>query len=115
MCIPDRTGGEVKEAIRMATLKMAMAGVILGGSLGLLGAPVGHTDPFTPAEQQFLNDVRARQQSYGDPRTISMSDADLVAQGWQACRYLAAHDSAQRHGINPLVGTYASLDLCHYG
>ena len=83
--------------------------------VGLVGAPVGHADPFTRGEQQFLNDVRSREQSYGDPRTSEMSDAHLVAQGWQACQYLAAKDSPQRHGINPLVGSYASLDLCHYG
>jgi len=96
----------------MFTLKMAAASVIVGGSVGLVGPPAGHADPFTPAEQQFLNDVRSRQQSYGDPRTLGMSDAELVAQGWQNCRYLATKDSPQRHGINPLVGTYASLDLC---
>lgn len=96
----------------MVGLKIAMARVILGCSVGVVGTPVGHADPFTLAEQQFLNDVRSRQQSYGDSRTSSMSDADLVGQGWQACRYMAAKDSPQRYGINPLVGAYASIDLC---
>lgn len=79
----------------MVTLKRAMARVMLGVSVAMVGAPVGHADPFTPAEQQFLNDVRSRQQSYGDPRTSNMDDADLVGQGWQACHYLASRVSPQ--------------------
>jgi hypothetical protein len=104
-----------KEEAIMVTLKVAMAGVILAGSVGVIGAPVSHADPFNPAEQQFLNDVRPRLQGYGDARASAMSDADLVGEGWWACHDLAVGISPQSQGINPLIGTYAKSDLCPNG
>ena len=57
----------------MTALKNLIAGALRAGPVGLVGIPPAQADPFTPAEIQFLNDVRPRLQSYGDPRPESMS------------------------------------------
>jgi hypothetical protein len=94
----------------VTVLKILTTAVIVAALTGV-GAPAAHAD-FSPAETKFLNDVRPLLPGYGDARAANLSDTDLVGEGWAACRYLANRDSPQRHGINPLIGQYASVDLC---
>lgn len=96
----------------MNTGTLLLAGVLLGGSIGVIGAPAAQAYPSASAENKFLSDVRANMQRYGDTRVESMSDANLVGEGWWACHQLAIGES---EGIDPLIGHYASIDLCPKG
>jgi hypothetical protein len=91
------------------------AGVLLGGSIGVIGAPYAQADPSAPAENQFLNDVRSHQQAYEDPRVERMTNADVVGEGWLACHDRAIGVSPQQQGIDPVIARYASVDLCPHG
>jgi hypothetical protein len=82
------------------------------GLLVAVSSPLAVADPFTPAEQRFLNDVKPNLQGYGDARASAMSDQQLVDTGWQACHYRGMGQSPQRYGINPVIGNYAYHDLC---
>jgi hypothetical protein len=94
---------------------VSTAAVLVGVLAVLAGTPIGHSDPFTPSEQQFLNDVKPNLQGYGDARASAMNDGQLVGTGWQACHYRAIGQSPQRYGINPVIGNYAYKDLCPNG
>jgi hypothetical protein len=99
--------------ITMVKLKMMTAGVILAGSVGLVGAPAGHADPFTVAERKFLADVRPNLTP--DSPSASWSDDRLVGEGWFACHDHAIGLNLDQAGISPVIGTYALLDLCPNG
>jgi hypothetical protein len=99
----------------LITRMVLSAGVLLGSSIGVIGAPSVRADPSAPAEIKFLNDVRSNMQRYGDTRVEGMSDANLVGEGWWACHELAIGASPQHQGIDPLIAHYASVDLCPNG
>jgi len=94
---------------------MFSAAVLLGGSIGVLGAPPVRADPSAPAEIKFLNDVHANMQRYGETRLEGRSDANLVGEGWWACHELSVGSSPQQQGIDPLIAHYAVVDLCPNG
>jgi hypothetical protein len=92
---------------------MLIAGLVLGGSASLIGVPVARADPFSPAQVQYLNDVRPRLQTSGDPQSASLSDARLVGEGWWACHDQAI--GAPSPQTSPVIVYWAVQDLCPHG
>jgi hypothetical protein len=88
------------------------AGALLGSSIGAIGAPPAEAYPSAPAENKFVKDVHSHMQLYGDTRVESMSDANLVGEGWWTCRNLSTGVRPQQEGIDPLIAQYAVADLC---
>ena len=99
----------------LITRMVLSAGALLGSSIGVIGAPPVQADPSAPAENKFLNDVHSHMQLYGDTRVESISDSDLVGEGWLTCRNLAIGVRPQQEGIDPLIAQYAVIDLCPHG
>ena len=90
--------------------------VVLGClAVGVRSAPAVHAAPFTPAEMKYLNDVQRYLPGYGDPKAASMTDAELVGEGWYACHNHAIGLNLDQVGTNPVIATYALLDLCPNG
>jgi hypothetical protein len=99
----------------LVTRMVLLAGVLLGGSIGVIDAPSVQADPSAPAESQFLKDVHSHMQAYGDTQANRLSDADLVGEGLLACHDRAIGVSPQQQGIDPLIAQYAKVDLCPSG
>ncbi|MCV7401301.1 hypothetical protein H7K24_14180 [Mycobacterium fragae] len=99
----------------MITFKMLTAGVLLAGPGVLAGVPVAQADP-TPAEVQYLNDVRHAIQVSQDTPDQAKSDAELLSEGHMAChdRDLGAV-GVGKTGIGPVIATWAFADLCPNG
>jgi hypothetical protein len=102
-------------AITLVNRMVLLAGVLLAGSIGMVGAPSVRSDPFGPAENQFVHDVRSHMQSYDDTRVEGMSDAALAGEGWFVCHEMAVGVSPQQLGIDQLIARYAKVDLCPNG
>jgi hypothetical protein len=102
-------------AITLITRMVLLAGVLLGGSIGVIGAPPVHADPSSSAENQFLIDVHSHMQAYGDTRADRLKDADVVGEGLMACHDLAIGVNPQQQGIDAVIAQYAQADLCAGG
>lgn len=92
-----------------------LAGVLLGGTIGVVGAPYVQAEPYAAAEIKFVNDVHSHMQSYGDTQVERLSNAGLVGEGWSACHDLAIGVSPQSRGITAVIAQYAKVDLCPNG
>lgn len=90
-----------------------LSGLLLSVSVGVFAAPVGSADPFSPAEQQYLADIRPNLQS--DYQEASKSNAEVVNDGWWACHDHAVGVSPEAAGISPVVDFWAGRDLCPHG
>jgi hypothetical protein len=95
---------------------MLMAGVFAWALVAIVGASGVRAEPFSPAEVQYFNDVRAAIQSSQDTPDAAKSEAQLVGDGWMAC-----HDRAiglvgvGKTGIGPVISVWAFNDLCPNG
>jgi hypothetical protein len=96
----------------LITRMVLSAGALLGSSISVIGAPPVQAYPSGPDENKFVKDVHSHMQIYGDTRVESLSDSDLVGEGWWTCRNLAIGVRPQQEGIDPLIAQYAVIDLC---
>ena len=91
---------------------MLTAAALLAGSAALVGGPAAHADPLTPAEGAYLNDEHHWRPIAQMP---NKTDAQLLDDGWYACHLHATGQSPPAAGIDPVIVTYAYLDLCPKG
>jgi len=93
----------------LTPFKIFMAGSFSLGAL-FLTVPTAPAEPLTPAEQEYLIDVR--QALEGDPDQAK-GDTQLLADGYRACEYRAAgHESIELAGVSGAAAAYGLTHLC---
>lgn len=76
------------------TFKVLIAAVVLTGPVVFIGVPAAQADPLSPAEVNYLNDVRHAIQISQDTPDQAKGDAELVSEGHIACHDRVSGQSA---------------------